>query len=55
MPGERADSSKDRILDFLIMLQNFDLRFPGFDHEIHGVEMKEKTPGERKYFTYGIK
>ncbi len=55
MPGERADSSKDRILDFLIMLQNFDLRFPGFDHEIHGVEMKEKTPGKPRYYTYGVK
>ena len=38
MPGEKADQDA---VDYLKALQEFDLRFPGFEHEVHGVEPRE--------------
>ena len=49
MPGERFDRSHTpRIFEYLEMLQDFDARFPGFEHEIHGVETKPET-GQARY------
>jgi lysine decarboxylase/arginine decarboxylase len=39
MPGERFDSRRTPLLiKFLTMLAEFDSLFPGFEHEVHGVE-----------------
>ena len=38
MPGERAGDTKGPVLRYLLALQDFDARFPGFSHDIHGVE-----------------
>jgi arginine decarboxylase len=37
-PGERAGTQEGPILQYLISLQDFDARFPGFEHDTHGVE-----------------
>ena len=49
MPGERTGKSGGPILSYLSTLQEFDARFPGFSHEIHGVEHHEG-----KYHLYCI-
>ena len=38
MPGESAGELEGPVLRFLMALQSFDQRFPGFNHDIHGVE-----------------
>jgi arginine decarboxylase len=38
MPGERAGAVDGPILRYLLALQEFDLKFPGFAHDVHGVE-----------------
>lgn len=38
MPGERAGDGDGPYLGYLKALQDFDRRFPGFEHDIHGVE-----------------
>ncbi|NYT07903.1 MAG: arginine decarboxylase [Methanomicrobiales archaeon] len=38
MPGERTGTADGPVIGFLRALQDFDTRFPGFSHEIHGVE-----------------
>lgn len=38
MPGERAGAADGPVLQYLLALQAFDARFPGFAHDIHGVE-----------------
>ena len=40
-PGERTGALKGPVLQYLLSLQEFDRRFPGFSHDIHGVESKE--------------
>jgi len=37
-PGEPAGEQDGPILSYLLALQEFDARFPGFGHDIHGVE-----------------
>lgn len=51
MPGERFDRARTpRIFDYLEMLQDFDAEFPGFEHEIHGVETKpDPETGQPRY------
>ncbi len=51
MPGERFDSAHTaKILEYLNLLQDFDNRFPGFEHEIHGVEAKpDPDTGQNRY------
>jgi arginine/lysine/ornithine decarboxylase len=41
MPGENAGAVDGPILQYLIALQEFDKKFPGFIHDIHGVERDE--------------
>ncbi len=36
MPGENAGPINGPILRYLLALQEFDARFPGFSHDIHG-------------------
>jgi Arginine/lysine/ornithine decarboxylases len=49
-PGERTGAQDGPILKYLCSLQDFDRRFPGFEHDTHGVEM---INGE--YMMYCIK
>jgi lysine decarboxylase/arginine decarboxylase len=38
LPGERTGNIDGPVLQYLLALQNFDVRFPGFAHDTHGVE-----------------
>ncbi|MGC1405828.1 MAG: arginine decarboxylase, partial [Candidatus Dormiibacterota bacterium] len=38
MPGEEAGAADGPVLQYLAALEDFDRRFPSFDHDIHGVE-----------------
>ena len=38
MPGEQAGASDGPVLQYLLALQALDTQFPGFAHDIHGVE-----------------
>jgi arginine decarboxylase len=38
MPGEAAGALDEPALSYLQALQQFDRQFPGFTHDIHGVE-----------------
>ncbi len=37
-PGERTGGQKEPLLQYLIAMQDFDKRFPGFEHDTHGIE-----------------
>jgi len=50
LPGERAGRLDEPILQYLLALQEFDARFPGFSHDTHGVENINGT-----YMMYAIK
>ncbi|MCX5591875.1 Orn/Lys/Arg decarboxylase N-terminal domain-containing protein [Alcaligenes endophyticus] len=41
MPGERLPSDDTGIIGYLNALQEFDKRFPGFEHEIQGVKIDQ--------------
>jgi len=47
MPGERIGAADGPYVGYLRALRDWDLRFPGFEHDTHGVEMED---GE--YFIY---
>lgn len=38
-PGERTGRQDGPLLQYLIALQEFDTHYPGFEHDIHGVEL----------------
>jgi arginine decarboxylase len=38
MPGESAGPADGPLLEYLTALETFDKHFPGFEHDIHGVE-----------------
>ena len=38
MPGESAGAADGPLLEYHGALEAFDRRFPGFEHDIHGVE-----------------
>jgi lysine decarboxylase/arginine decarboxylase len=38
MPGEQTGDDNGPWLGYLQALQDFDRRFPGFEHDTHGVE-----------------
>lgn len=40
MPGESAGAKDGTALNYLHALQTFDQHFPGFTHDIHGIEVK---------------
>ncbi len=42
MLGERAGPIDGPVLSYLLALEDFDARFPGFAHDIHGVERDER-------------
>ncbi|MDD1685809.1 Orn/Lys/Arg decarboxylase N-terminal domain-containing protein [Methanoregula sp.] len=37
-PGERTGGQKGPLLQYLLVMQEFDKRFPGFEHDTHGIE-----------------
>lgn len=41
MPGENAGPADGPLLGYLKALEAFDLRFPGFTHDTHGVEVED--------------
>ena len=41
MPGERAGAIDGPVLSYLLALEDFDAKFPGFAHDIHGIERDE--------------
>jgi hypothetical protein len=54
MPGEEANAA---VCDYLQGLEEFDDRFPGFEHEIHGVGAPSESggegrPGGNRYWVY---
>jgi arginine decarboxylase len=55
MPGERVSAKKRAVVDYLLGLQAFDGRFPGFEHDTHGVEAETDDNGESVYMTYVLK
>ena len=40
MPGERVGGPEDAILAYLRALETFDAKFPGFGHDVHGIEIR---------------
>jgi arginine decarboxylase len=50
MPGENAGDKNSPYIKYLIALQDWDRRFPGFSHETHGVENKDGT-----YYVYCLR
>jgi lysine decarboxylase/arginine decarboxylase len=49
-PGESTGKQNGPVLQYLISLQDFDQRFPGFEHDTHGIE---NVNGE--YMMYCVK
>ena len=41
MPGENAGAADGPMIGYLKSLEGFDLRFPGFAHDTHGVEVED--------------
>jgi arginine/lysine/ornithine decarboxylase len=39
-PGEKTGKIGGPVLQYLLCLQDFDNRFPGFSHDTHGIEMQ---------------
>jgi arginine/lysine/ornithine decarboxylase len=37
-PGEKTGPKTGPVLQYLLSLQDFDRRFPGFEHDTHGIE-----------------
>lgn len=42
MPGERTGPAQGPVLRFLSAIEEFDKKFPGFNHELHGIEADEE-------------
>jgi arginine/lysine/ornithine decarboxylase len=47
VPGERFNR---KIVDYLRFTRDFNLRFPGFDTDVHGLVEEESEDGKRHYF-----
>jgi lysine decarboxylase/arginine decarboxylase len=43
MPGEKLGSPDDPFLAYLLAIQEWDRKFPGFAHDTHGVESEDGT------------
>lgn len=51
MPGEKVTAKKRAVIDYLLALQHFDGRFPGFEHDTHGIEVERDGDGQPIYMT----
>ncbi|MNP72181.1 hypothetical protein D3C76_1686800 [compost metagenome] len=45
MPGERFTRETRAIIDYLEFARTFDLSFPGFDIDVHGLNCQESPTG----------
>jgi arginine decarboxylase len=54
MPGERFGEKTRGVGDYLLGLEAFDAKFPGFGHDTHGVEVKHDASGRAYYALYCI-
>jgi len=50
--GRELEATR-KIVDFLTLCEEFDNRFPGFENEMHGVDIKEED-GRKTYYIYCI-
>ena len=48
MGGEAMNKKAAPILEYLLLRQNFENEFPGYESDIHVIE--RETDGEKKYF-----
>ncbi|MCM2318233.1 MAG: arginine decarboxylase [Pseudomonas sp.] len=55
MPGEKAGADKRAIIDYLLAMELFDGRFPGFGHDNHGIEVERDAQGRLTYRVYVVK
>ena len=55
MPGERVTPEKRAVVDYLLALQHLDNRFPGFEHDTHGIEVERDRDGKSIYMTRCLK
>ena len=55
MPGEKVTEEKRAVVDYLLALQIFDSKFPGFEHDTHGIEIEQGADGMVTYMTYCLK
>ncbi len=55
MPGEKAGADKKSVVDYLLAMQAFDARFPGFEHDNHGVEIESDDQGSLTYKVYVVR
>jgi arginine/lysine/ornithine decarboxylase len=55
MPGERFGEGTRAVGDFLLGLEAFDAKFPGFGHDTHGVEVKTDESGRPYYALYCLR
>jgi lysine decarboxylase/arginine decarboxylase len=53
MPGERCGPATRAIVDYLASSQEFDTLFPGFENEMHGVDVVTRD-GRRVYYIYCV-
>jgi len=42
MPGERLGDANSPTIRFLLALEEFSKRFPGFEREVHGIELDSR-------------
>ncbi|NLM30488.1 MAG: lysine decarboxylase [Methanomicrobiales archaeon] len=54
MPGERCGPATRAIIDLLLSLQEFDTLFPGFENEVHGVDVTGEDD-RQVYSVYCVK
>jgi len=47
MPGERITEPTKSIYDYLLYARDFDLKFPGFETDIHGLRFEPTAKGKR--------
>jgi lysine decarboxylase/arginine decarboxylase len=55
MGGEKIDESSKIILDFLLAREQFEIEFPGYYSDIHGVEAHLDENGVRRFYTMALK
>jgi len=53
MPGERGGQETRAVVDYLEILQEFDAMFPGFESDVHGVDVATRE-GRLVYYVYCV-
>ncbi|MEB0026008.1 Orn/Lys/Arg decarboxylase N-terminal domain-containing protein [Pseudomonas sp. MH9.2] len=55
MPGEAVGADKRAIIDYLLAMEQFDVCFPGFEHDNHGIEIERDAHHGLTYKVYVVK